>query len=443
MSCMTRQAIFEASVSYFLSPIGEFLEDETVTEVMVNRFDQVYVERAGQLYETDAQFESEDDLLSAVHNIAQWVGREINLEYPILDARLPDGSRVHAIIPPGCRAGTCLTIRKFTQGGLSLEDLIGFGSLSEEAREFLEICVRLRKNIVIAGGTGTGKTSLLGAVSAAVPEEERIVVIEDTSELKLRQQHCIYLEVQRPDQYGRGELTIRQLFVASLRMRPDRIIVGEVRGGEALDMVQAMLSGHSGSLTTVHANSAHDAVIRLETLSMMSDVEKLALAAAYDAGCQADAVWVFGDVGYNHGSFFSPAAYGELIRPDHMRLCDWAHQRGMKFIYHTDGDVRLLLDLFVEAGFDCIQPMEAKTGMDVRDLAPKYGRDFSFFGNIDMMVAATGDRDRIEHEMRTKLAAGMANWGYAYHSDHSVPPTVSWPTYQFIIELLDRHGDYA
>lgn len=270
---MTRQAIFEASVSYFLSPIGEFLEDETVTEVMVNRFDQVYVERAGQLYETDAQFESEDDLLSAVHNIAQWVGREINLEYPILDARLPDGSRVHAIIPPGCRAGTCLTIRKFTQGGLSLEDLIGFGSLSEEAREFLEICVRLRKNIVIAGGTGTGKTSLLGAVSAAVPEEERIVVIEDTSELKLRQQHCIYLEVQRPDQYGRGELTIRQLFVASLRMRPDRIIVGEVRGGEALDMVQAMLSGHSGSLTTVHANSAHDAVIRLETLSMMSDVE--------------------------------------------------------------------------------------------------------------------------------------------------------------------------
>ena len=270
---MSRQAIFEASVSYFLSPIGEFLEDETITEVMVNRFDQVYIERAGQLYATDARFDSEDDLLSAVHNIAQWVGREINIEHPILDARLPDGSRVHAIIPPGCRAGTCLTIRKFKIGGLSLEDLIEFGSLSEEAREFLEICVRLRKNIVVAGGTGTGKTSLLGAVTAAVPEEERIVVIEDTAELKLRQRHTIYLEVQRPDQYGRGELTIRQLFVASLRMRPDRIIVGEVRGGEALDMIQAMLSGHSGSLTTVHANSAHDALVRLETLSMMSDVE--------------------------------------------------------------------------------------------------------------------------------------------------------------------------
>ncbi|HUG67841.1 MAG TPA: CpaF family protein [Pirellulaceae bacterium] len=270
---MTREAIFEASVGYFLSPIAQLLNDESVTEIMVNRFDRVYIERAGQLHETDARFETEDALLSAVHNIAQWVGREINQEHPILDARLPDGSRVHAIIPPGCRGGTCLTIRKFKLGGLSLDDLIQFGSLNEEAREFLEICVRLRKNIIVSGGTGTGKTSLLGAVSTAVPEEERIIVIEDTSELKLRQRHCVYLEVQRPDQYGRGELTIRQLFVASLRMRPDRIIVGEVRGGEALDMLQAMLSGHSGSLTTVHANSARDALVRLETLSMMSDIE--------------------------------------------------------------------------------------------------------------------------------------------------------------------------
>lgn len=273
MKGMTREAIFEASVGYFLSPIAQLLNDESVTEIMVNRFDRVYIERAGQLHETDARFETEDALLSAVHNIAQWVGREINQEHPILDARLPDGSRVHAIIPPGCRGGTCLTIRKFKLGGLSLDDLIQFGSLNEEAREFLEICVRLRKNIIVSGGTGTGKTSLLGAVSTAVPEEERIIVIEDTSELKLRQRHCVYLEVQRPDQYGRGELTIRQLFVASLRMRPDRIIVGEVRGGEALDMLQAMLSGHSGSLTTVHANSARDALVRLETLSMMSDIE--------------------------------------------------------------------------------------------------------------------------------------------------------------------------
>ncbi len=294
IEAMTREAIFEASVGYFLSPIARLLDDDSVTEIMVNRFDRVYIERAGQLHETDARFETEDALLSAVHNIAQWVGRKINQEHPILDARLPDGSRVHAIIPPGCRAGTCLTIRKFKLGGLSLVDLIQFGSLNEEAREFLELCVRLRKNIIVSGGTGTGKTSLLGAVSQAVPEEERIIVIEDTSELKLRQKHCIYLEVQRPDQYGRGELTIRQLFVASLRMRPDRIIVGEVRGGEALDMLQAMLSGHSGSLTTVHANSTRDAVVRLETLSMMSDVEipvhvaRAQVASAIDLIVQLD-----------------------------------------------------------------------------------------------------------------------------------------------------------
>jgi pilus assembly protein CpaF len=270
---MSREAIFEASVEYFLSPINHLLADPTVTEVMVNRFDQVYVERAGRLIETTARFESEDALLSAIHNVAQWVGRDINAERPILDARLPDGSRVHAIIPPGCRNGTCLTIRKFHRGGMTLDELVRLGSLSEAAREFLEICVRLHKNIIISGGTGTGKTSLLGAVSAAVPEEERIVVIEDTSELQLPQKHTVYLEVQRPDQFGRGGISIRQLFVASLRMRPDRIIVGEVRGGEALDMVQSMLSGHAGSLSTVHANSPRDAAVRLETLSLMSDVE--------------------------------------------------------------------------------------------------------------------------------------------------------------------------
>ncbi len=270
---MSRTAIFEASVDYFLSPIGEFLEDDTVTEVMINRFDQIYIERAGRLHKTNARFDSEDALHSAILNVAQWVGREINLENPILDARLPDGSRVNAILPPGARNGTCMTIRKFKRGGLTLEDLIEYGSLSESAREFLELSVRLHKNTMVSGGTGTGKTTLLGAVTTAVPEEERIIVIEDTSELKLIQEHCIYLEVQRPDQFGRGGMTIRQLFVNSLRMRPDRIIVGEVRGGEALDMVQSMLSGHSGALSTVHANSPRDAVIRLETLSLMSDVE--------------------------------------------------------------------------------------------------------------------------------------------------------------------------
>ena len=270
---MSRQAIFEASASYFLEPIGPLLDDESVTEIMVNGFDDIYVERHGKLEHTTASFACDDALLSAIHNIAQWVGREISQEHPVLDARLPNGSRLHAVIPPSARTGIYLTIRKFSREALTFEDLIGFGSMSQPAQEFLEICVRLRKNILISGGTGTGKTVLLGAISRAIPEEERIVVIEDTSELRLIQRHCLYLEARHADRRGRGGLNIRQLFVNSLRMRPDRIIVGEVRGGEALDLIQSMISGHDGSLSTVHANTPLDALIRLETLSLMSDVE--------------------------------------------------------------------------------------------------------------------------------------------------------------------------
>jgi pilus assembly protein CpaF len=270
---MARQAVFEASVRFFLEPIAEVLEDDSVTEIMVNGPDHIYIERRGRLHETGLSFGTEDALLSAIHNIAQWVGREITEEHPVLDARLPNGSRVHAIIPPSARMGPYLTIRKFSREALTLEDLMRFGSLSDAAKEFLEICVTLRKNILIAGGTGTGKTVLLGALSRAISEEERIIVIEDTSELRLIQTHCLYLEARHGDSQGHGALDVRQLFINSLRMRPDRIIVGEVRSGEALDLVQSMLSGHAGSLSTIHAETARDALIRLETLSLMSDVE--------------------------------------------------------------------------------------------------------------------------------------------------------------------------
>ena len=270
---MSRQAIFEASASYFLQSIGPLLVDESITEIMVNGFDEIYVERHGKLEHTSARFASEDALLSAIHNIAQWVGREINEEHPVLDARLPNGARVHAVIPPSARTGIYLTIRKFTREALTLDDLIRFGSLSEAAKEFLEIAVRLHKNMLISGGTGTGKTVLLGAISRAIPEEERIVVIEDTSELRLFQRHTLYLEARHADRAGRGALNVRELFVNSLRMRPDRIIVGEVRGGEALDLIQSMISGHAGSLSTIHASTPLDALIRLETLSLMSDVQ--------------------------------------------------------------------------------------------------------------------------------------------------------------------------
>ncbi len=270
---MTRQTVFHASVQYFLEPIGHLLEDESVSEIMINRHDDVYVEHNGKLRHTDIRFVNDDALLSAIHNIAQWVGREISEEHPVLDARLPDGSRVHAVIPPSARTGIYLTIRKFTREVMTLDDLIQFDSLSESAREFLEIAIRLRKNLLISGGTGTGKTVLLNAVSRAIPEDERIVVIEDTSELRLIQQHTLYLEAQHTDRAGRGGLTVRELFKNSLRMRPDRIIVGEVRSGEALDLIQSMISGHAGSMSTIHANSPLDALIRLETLSMMSDVQ--------------------------------------------------------------------------------------------------------------------------------------------------------------------------
>jgi pilus assembly protein CpaF len=269
---MSREAIFQASVSYFLAPIRPFLDEELVTEIMVNGCDQIYIERRGRLELTSARFPSDDALLSAIHNVAQWVGREINEERPVLDARLPNGSRVHAVIPPASRR-IYLTIRKFSRETLTLDDFVRFGSLSPAAKEFLELCVRMKKNVLIAGGTGTGKTSLLGAMSRAIPEEERIVVIEDTAELRLLQQHSLYLEARPPNAFDRGGLTVRQLFVASLRMRPDRIIVGEVRSGEALDLVQSMLSGHAGSLSTVHANSPRDALTRLETLSLMSEIE--------------------------------------------------------------------------------------------------------------------------------------------------------------------------
>jgi pilus assembly protein CpaF len=268
---MSHTAVFEASLAYFLEPIARFLEDEAVTEIMVNGPDRIFVERRGKLEQVSARFEDEDALISAIHNLTQYVGRDISPDQPILDARLPTGARVHAVIPPASRTGPCLTIRKFRPDVISLADVLRLGTLSAEAREFLEICIRLRKNIIVAGASGAGKTSLLGALAEAIPADERILIIEDTTELRLKQPHIVQLE-SRSASGGEG-VTLRQLFVAALRMRPDRILVGEVRGGEALDMLQAMLSGHSGGLSTVHAATPRDALVRLETLSLMSDIE--------------------------------------------------------------------------------------------------------------------------------------------------------------------------
>jgi pilus assembly protein CpaF len=254
-------------------PIEPFLEDDTVTEVMVNGFDKIYVERDGRIESTDAAFVDEDHLLRIIDKIVSQVGRRVDEGSPMVDARLPDGSRVNAIIPPLSLRGPTLTIRKFSRDPYTLDDLITFGSLTPKAAGFLQACVQGKLNVLVSGGTGTGKTTMLNALSASIPEEERIVTIEDAAELQLQQEHWIRLESRPGNIEGAGEVKIRDLVRNALRMRPDRILVGEVRGSETLDMLQAMNTGHEGSLTTIHANSPRDALSRLETMVLMSGLQ--------------------------------------------------------------------------------------------------------------------------------------------------------------------------
>ena len=255
-----------------LGPLEPLLADPSVDEVMVNGPDSVWVERHGRLEPADVQFAAEADLLHAIERILAPLGRRVDEASPLCDARLPDGSRVNVVIPPLALSGPCLTIRRFRRHGFSLSDLVENGTLSEELASFLARCVRARASILVSGGTGSGKTTTLGALSGALPEGERIVTIEDAAELRLRQPHVVRLEARPPNLEGRGEVTIRQLVRNALRMRPDRIVVGEVRGSEALDMLMALNTGHDGSLTIVHANSPPDALRRVETLALMAGV---------------------------------------------------------------------------------------------------------------------------------------------------------------------------
>lgn len=276
---MLATEIYQATSRHFFAPVRALLDDPSVSEVLINGPETIYFERDGRLSRSDLRFPSHEALAAAAQNIAEYVNRQLDDDHHSMDARLPDGSRVHVIRAPASRQGICISIRKFKKASFDLQKLVEWGSLTAETAEFLALVVRLHKNTVISGGTGTGKTSMLNALSAAIPEQERIIVIEDSSELQLRQEHTVYLEAQPPRPDGRGEVTIRDLFVDSLRMRPDRIVVGEVRRGEALDLIQSMISGHAGSLTTVHANTPRDAAMRLETLCLMSDVSLPAVVA--------------------------------------------------------------------------------------------------------------------------------------------------------------------
>ena len=271
----TEQSLLTELLNDFLGlgPLERFLADDTVTEVMVNRPDQIYVERDGQLELTSERFLDESQIHAVIQRIIQPIGRHVDEAVPYVDARLADGSRVHVIIPPLALNGPKLTIRKFSRNRLTTDDLLRFGSLSRQMVDFLELMVKCRANILISGGTGTGKTTLLNVLSNFIPDNQRIITIEDAAELQINKNHVVALEARSANAEGSGAVSIRELVRNTLRMRPDRIVVGECRGGEALDMLQAMNTGHDGSLTTIHANAPRDALARLETLVLMAGVE--------------------------------------------------------------------------------------------------------------------------------------------------------------------------
>ncbi len=270
---MIPREVYEETLLQFFAPIRPFLDDPKVSEIMINGPSQVFIEKGGRLQLTSARFENREALISVLRNVAQFVGKFADEERPILEARLPDGSRVQAVLPPAAPDGPYISIRRFFKETLTVERLMGFGALTQDAAAALQAFVVAKLNIIIAGGTGSGKTSMLNALSSYVPEGERVVVIEDSQEVQLQRQHVVQMEARPPDPRGRGGVSIRDLFRATLRMRPDRLVIGEIRGGEALDIVQAMTSGHGGCMGTLHATYPRDTLTRLETMCMMSDIE--------------------------------------------------------------------------------------------------------------------------------------------------------------------------
>ena len=275
-----RDRVVDAALADLIGygPLELLLPDPDITEIMVNGADQIFIERDGELLETDVKFDNEEHLLRIIDRIVSPLGRRVDADNPTADARLPDGSRVNVIIPPVSVDGPHITIRKFLQNKTTMDDLVSMGALTPYMAKFLEACVVTRLNILVTGNTSSGKTTVLNALSGFIPDNERIVTIEDAVELKLRQRHVVRLETKLPNVDGDGEVSVRELVRNALRMRPDRIVVGEVRGGEAMDMLQAMNTGHTGSLTTLHANIPRDAISRLETMAMMAGLDMPLLA---------------------------------------------------------------------------------------------------------------------------------------------------------------------
>ena len=314
-----------------LGPLQPLLEDDTITEIMVNGAKNIYIERKGKVHRVPVTFENNDHVMRIIDRIVAPLGRRIDESSPYVDARLPDGSRVNAVIPPISLVGPVLTIRKFSRNPITVEQLIQFGSVSQEAIQFLKACVESRLNVVISGGTGSGKTTLLNILSGFIPSDERIITIENAAELQLRQEHVVTLESRPPNIEGRGEITIRHLVVNALRMRPERIIVGEIRDEAALDMLQAMNTGHDGSMTTLHSNGPRDTLSRLETMTLMAGMDLPSRAIREQVASAIDLI-----------------CHQERMRDGTRKITNLTEVSGM------EGEVITMTDIFVyeQTGFD-------------------------------------------------------------------------------------------
>ncbi|RCK75685.1 MAG: Type II/IV secretion system ATP hydrolase TadA/VirB11/CpaF, TadA subfamily [Anaerolineae bacterium] len=328
-----RHRLFEQIVAEILGfgPLQPLLEDETITEIMVNGAKNIYIERNGKIQRVPMTFESDEHVMRIIDRIVAPLGRRIDESSPYVDARLPDGSRVNAVIPPISLVGPTITIRKFFKNPLTIEQLIQYGSITPEALQFLKACVEARLNIVISGGTGSGKTTLLNVLSQFIPNDERIITIENAAELQLRQEHVVTLESRPPNIEGKGEVTIRQLVINALRMRPDRIIVGEIRDEAALDMLQAMNTGHDGSMTTAHSNSPRDTLARIETMALMAGMDLPVRAIREQVASAIDLI-----------------IHQERMRDGSRKVVNITEVSGM------EGDVITLTDIFVfeQSGYE-------------------------------------------------------------------------------------------